>query len=265
LGKIVSIRLLPAVNSAIKSLDRADEIGDMLTSTAGKEVAKQLKDVIRQPLAKHPSGIGASGKSYSAVKYRKGRKSGVGKQEYIIYEDGSGANEKIRTGINPGEQGSKSSLRSWAVAKRIPLKHPDTYRRTVGSSKFDRDRLENVRSAEPVRYISKKQKRRIRPYKSDVDKFTAAIDAIYGALAREGTHRPPDPPLMGAAWWRMYPSGQGRFDYVAFVVRLRQPTIRSMISDASEQVRAGLLSHALSGWGGGGMSKTIRIGRYVRG
>jgi len=262
LGNIIKIRLLPTASALANSLKNADDVADDLTSTAGKEVANRLKELLRAPLAKHPAGIGASGKSYSSVRYRKGSTS-KGRAEYIIYEDGSGANEKIRKGIKPGEQGSIASLREWAISKRLSLVHPDNFKTGSGTSTgTQRELLSSGRDSKPVSYISPSQKRRIRPYKRDEDKFTAAISAIYRALDREGTNREPNPPVMGANWWRYYPEGQGRFDYVAYVIRTKQPEIRSMISDASRDVKSGIINYVLSGRKSGGMSMPITINRY---
>jgi len=264
LAKILDIKLMPTVAAMIKSADSADELADSLTNKYGGQIAKEGKDLIREPLAKHPRGLGATGRSYSAVKYRKGRKKGAGRREYIIYEAVGGANEKIRKGIPAGIKANEGGLRVWATAKRIPLKHPREFVSQKGTSKSMREYQESDRAGAPVRYISPKQKRRIRPYKSDEDKFTAAIRAISGALFREGTQRPARPPLQGANWMKYYPEGQGRFDYVAFAVRTKQPQIRGIISRASDDITKALVHHVLSGRGRMGFSTGISIGRYVR-
>lgn len=261
MGNIIKIRLMPTADALAKSLMGVGDSADALTSSAVKSIAERLRNLLREPLAKN-SGVGASGKSYSAVRYRKEGTHGKGRASYVIYEDGTGANQKIRKGIKPGEQGSVASLREWAISKRLSLIHPENFRTGGGfTTGLERDSLESSRDSSPVSYISPSQKRRIRPYKKDKDKFTAAIMAIYSALEREGTNRPPNTPLMGANWWRYYPEGQGRFDYVALVVRTKQPEIRSMISDASKDVQAGILNYIRSGRGGMG---SITISRYKR-
>lgn len=265
MARILTFKLLPKWDSLIEATKTAPEFGDKLTLTVGREVAIQIKNLIREPLAKHPKGIGASGRSFSSVKIRKGSKKGKGHQEWIVFETGGGANTKIRHGIPAGQKPSFAGLRAWASAKSIDLRHPDHYKDKRWSTAHERSEQERERDSIPVRYISAKQKRRIRPYKKDEDKFTAAIHAIGKALEREGTNRPPGEKTMGAAWWPLYPGGQGRFDYVSFAVRRRRPAIRRMISDAGDDVKAGLLSHILSGRGRSGFSKDIKIGSYMRG
>lgn len=254
---ILTIKLLPKTQQLISSMKGADELADSLIKEYGDKIAREIKELIREPISKD-TGIGATGKSWRAVKHKK-VSGGKGKASYIIYEDGSGANESIRRGIKPGEQGDMYELRTWAISKRLALKHPDTYKKDTGYSMYDSSRQGKRVDPSPVSYLSGKNKRRIRPYRKDEDKFTAAINAIWRALEDRGTNRPPDDPLMGAAWWFLHPSGQGRFDYVRFATETKRPRIRSILRDASSEIGSAIFRRILSGRGRGGLSTPFNI------
>jgi hypothetical protein len=216
---------------------------NQLTSDAGEAIARVAEKRMSEMLAPgHKYNVGASGKASQNFRVEKvSSEYALGQVAWAVIEgEATPANAAIRTGIKPGQVPSIAALRRWAALKHIPFYDPR-----------DADKAAQGQSHRRVRYIKTrpddKRYSEPRPYRigvkgdwkrTDEKIFNRALYAIQRALYKHGTERGPNPPRRGANWYPLYPSGRGRFDYVAWTVKQEGYFQREVNQSASITVQA---------------------------
>lgn len=159
-----------------------------------------------------------------------------GDQPYVVIREGekTPANFFIRTGsVGRGNPPPLNNIRVWATAKQIRFLDPELYR-----ARQEGHILPKVLSPEQqVRYISPKQKRKMRPWKRSKSLFERVIEKIMWSIAYFGTSK-----------WsvRRPPVGKRYFDYPWWVMSQKHDWMKVLDEGAGFIARA-FVNFALSG------------------
>jgi len=169
-----------------------------LSSKLGGKFAHIARNRMAAMLAPgHKYRVGASGRSANNLSVTEIRRA-VGTTTWAVEEGDDGANAIIRQGIRRGNRVPIKSLRKWVMEKGLNLKNQERP------------------SQKLPRYISQRSRsgnRYVRALKREKAGEERPLFAIKKALWQKGTKR------KGANWFKLFPTGQGRFDYVVWTLR----------------------------------------------
>jgi hypothetical protein len=198
---------------------KMDEEVKRLASKDGGKVVTDLLQGTSQSIAEHARRrmanvldpdhrfrVGASGKAARNIYVES---SGGGKNASVEWNVMEGrertkANYFIRQGFDGSKNGKlppEAPIRLWLANKKIRVKSPDDY-------------LSGNKKATSVRYIKSKSGKG-RPYGRSYNNKNiaeAALFAIRKHIAKWGSRY--------SHWNDLYPKGQGRFDYPAYIIKV---------------------------------------------
>lgn len=243
----------------IESDDRWDadqfaKFAEETNLTAGREIAETIVERLRNMLK--PGGsqdVGASGKASENFEIRQGKRFKGSTFNAIEEGTKTDANMLIRTGLKPGHWTSLAKIKTWADMRGIKLVHPSTLnpqnelnKELLGLAGTESVTRQNRSGSKTTYARSKRGKKNV---------INAALSAIRYAIKVAGTERKAEEGRKGANWMTKYPSGEGRFQYFAYLFMFNRNRLEENVADASTYAIEAYITYLA---GGGKLTRDSR-------